>query len=315
MNYYGYNERGIVKSEGLPDNFSFCNEWVFFCKPHEVLELKDEFGLDESTVRDCADLDESVRYNSFIGYDFISMVHIEIHNEALLMREINIYVSRKFLILVVPNQSSPVLSVMEKRLMQFAATKKHRDDMIPFLYYQMLHHLLVDFSDTLETLEDKMEALSGEIVVQVRSEHFSAINNLRNMAFAAKKHLRGLCYIGDQILMDDNKLFHKRHVNYFKSINSRFYKQYDFAESLYMLSGEIIHSFDSRLTMKTNETINKLTALTLLFGPMTVITGIYGMNFDNMPELAWRFGYPIIISAMLIVCVVIYLIMKKKRWF
>ena len=314
MKNFGYDNGSATASDVLPEDFSICNEWIFFCKPQEVQNLRDVFELDESTVSDCANLDESVRYSCFTGYDFISIVHIEIQNEALLMHEINIYVSRKFLILVVPKQGSPALTAMEEKLIGYAGAEKHRKDMIPFLYYQTLHHLLVDFSDTLEALEDRMEALSGEIVERARGEQFSRITNLRNMAFAAKKHLRGLSYIGDQILMDDNRLFNKRNQYYFRSISTRFNKQYDFAESLYTLSGEITHSFDSRLNIKTNETINKLTALTLLFGPLTVITGVYGMNFETMPELSWRFGYPMVIFGMAMVSMAIYLIMKKKRW-
>jgi len=63
-----------------------------------------------------------------------------------------------------------------------------------------------------------------------------------------------------------------------------------------------------------NETVKKLTILTLFFGPPTVIAGIYGMNFIRMPELEWELGYPIVIGFMIIVSTVIYLILKKKNW-
>jgi magnesium transporter len=134
------------------------------------------------------------------------------------------------------------------------------------------------------------------------------------MAYTAKKQLRALSYLGEQILIDENGLLDKRQIRYFRNIYTRLKKLYDFAESLYDLGGELLHTYDSKLTIKTNEIINKLTIITLFFGPLTVITGIYGMNFEFMPELSWPAGYPLALLFMTVVCVAIYLTMKRKKW-
>jgi magnesium transporter len=62
-----------------------------------------------------------------------------------------------------------------------------------------------------------------------------------------------------------------------------------------------------------NESINKLTVLTLFVGPVSVVTGIYGMNFTNMPELKWYYGYPAVILLIILICAIIYFILKKKK--
>jgi magnesium transporter len=140
------------------------------------------------------------------------------------------------------------------------------------------------------------------------------IGGLRQMAYTAKKQLRAMSYLGAQILMDENDLLNKKQTRYFHNVDTRLKKLYDFAENLYELSNELLRTYDSKLNMKMNDMINKLTLLTLFFGPLTVITGVYGMNFDWMPELHIPWGYPLALLLMIVVSCVMYLILKKKKW-
>ena len=64
----------------------------------------------------------------------------------------------------------------------------------------------------------------------------------------------------------------------------------------------------------TNEIMRILTIISVFFMPLTFIVGVYGMNFDFMPELHWRYGYPIVICAMLGLSLLIYLWFKRKKW-
>jgi magnesium transporter len=67
-------------------------------------------------------------------------------------------------------------------------------------------------------------------------------------------------------------------------------------------------------SQRTNETMRVLTIFSVFFMPLTFIVGIYGMNFHNMPELSWQYGYPATIAAMAIVTIVIYSWFRRKKW-
>src|SRR5690606_2209830 len=64
----------------------------------------------------------------------------------------------------------------------------------------------------------------------------------------------------------------------------------------------------------TNEIMRILTIISVFFMPLTFIVGVYGMNFDIMPELHWKYGYPIVLGAMLLLSLIIYLWFKRKKW-
>jgi magnesium transporter len=93
------------------------------------------------------------------------------------------------------------------------------------------------------------------------------------------------------------------------------------AESLYFATDEIIEDVTNLLQLAlaaadhdTNEVVRVLTVFSVFFLPLTFIVGVYGMNFDVMPELRWRFGYPLVWGFMLACCLSIYLWFRKKDW-
>ncbi|MDR1558988.1 MAG: magnesium transporter CorA family protein [Clostridiales bacterium] len=284
------------------------------CRAGEVPPLSKRFGWDESTTIDCIDLDETVRYTSYDRYDFISLIYIEPEDGTVIQREINLFFSKQYLVLVLPERSGSRLEQLETELYQSAESAGTRPNKLARLYYLVFSGLAADYSDTLEELEDKMEALAESVSRDAEESQIEEIGRLRKSAYTAKKILRALSYIGEDILIDENRLLDKRLNHYFRGIDTRLKKLYDFADSLYELSGELLHTYDSKLAIKMNETVNKLTVITLFFGPLTVITGIYGMNFTHMPELDWQAGYPIALAVMALVSMGIYAALKKRKW-
>ncbi len=313
MTVFDYGRKRITQCAAVPDDRGEGPLFIL-CRAAEAPRLHDAFGFDQSTVLECTDLDESVRYMSFDGYDFVSLTHMEMLESGLLLREINLYISARFLVLVLPTHDSPRLGNLEEAIVAAADLSDTREGRIARLYYMILHELLVDFSDTLEAMEDGMEALSEGISHKVDRGQIAAIGRYRKMAYNAKKQLRALSYVGAQIVMDENNLVAKKYARYFHNVDTRIRKLYDFSESLYVLSGELHYVYDSKWSVKTNDTINKLTVLTLFFGPLTVITGLYGMNFDFMPGLHHPLGYPAALLIMAAVTGVLYFILKKLKW-
>ena len=316
---YGKNKE--YSQDLFPKECRDSEAMFVLCKPSDMLMLHSVLDLDESTVLDCMDIDESVRFTSFDGYDFVSLVHVEAERDEIKFDEINLYISRKYMILVMPEQESSKLIDLEGKMLDmargFLEGKHLNGDAIEFfnqLFFIFFNVLIMYFSDTLEMLEDRMQELSEEITRQIEKEHFEDIHVLRSMAYSLKKVLRALSYIGLQILCNENDVLCKKKLFLFRNLDTRFRKLYDFSENVYGLSTELLNTYDSKITQRTNDVVNKLTIVTLFFGPLTVITGIYGMNFQVMPELESPWGYPLSLLIMLGISIAIYIVMKKKKW-
>jgi len=77
---------------------------------------------------------------------------------------------------------------------------------------------------------------------------------------------------------------------------------------------QLLNIYFSASSQRTNETMRILTIFSVFFMPLTFIVGIYGMNFNFMPELKWKLGYPMVMVLMVVVTFVIYIWFKKKKW-
>jgi magnesium transporter len=286
---------------------------VILCTPDEAPSIADFYDFDLDTVAECVDLDETVQYTCYDGYDFVSLVYTDVSDGELIQREVNLYVSASYLVIVLPQNSVEALHI-EKAILATMQTASGRSDVLNRLYFSVLDTLIQRYSDTLEKLEDDIEGVMGKIAEKVTREHFNSATELRGKVYLLRKQLRAMSYIGEQILIDENDVIAEKQERFFRNIATRLDKLHDFSENLYELSSELLRSYDSKVNTGMNEKINRLTVITLFIGLWTVVAGIYGMNFAFMPELSWKFGYPLAIGIMLALSAGLYAILKRNKW-
>lgn len=314
MKIFNLNEKQIIKQEKISTIINKDINFFILCHAKEIPSIKNIFNLDESTVIECTNLDESIKYDSFDGYDFVSIVHMQKLNNRIILNEINIYLFDNGIILVMPDKTDDSLDYLEnefiKNIIKINDEQRHLNKEL----YIIFNILLMESSNLLEKVEDGTEILQEKIMMNVEKVNFADINYYRQMSYTIRKLMRALSYIGSQLLINQNKFIDKNYIRYFHNIDIRLKKQYDLSANLYELSNQLLISYDSRMSTKTMDAVNKLTIITIFFGPLTVITGIYGMNFVNMPEIKWELGYPIALAIMGLVTGIIYLILKRKKW-
>jgi len=289
--------------------------FLIICTPQELIPLRPHLPFDEETIADCLHYDEHFRFDSYDHYDFISWLYFWLDDTKLKTCEMNLYISLRFLVLVIPEASgSQFFEALAEDLLKKIDALPPGSDNMNKAYYSIFDLFLTDFSRTLEIVEDKLYGIETQLNHGVDKRHFGMITYMKDMAYRIKKQIRPLLYIGDQFIVNENAFIQKENIRYFKNLDIRINKLYDFAASLQEFANQTLYVYDSRITIQTNEVINKLTILTIFFGPMTIVTGIYGMNFDFMPELDWMYGYPLALGMMAIICLIIYIVLKRKKW-
>ena len=297
-----------------PPTLKKHSQLLVICNASELYDLLDVFNWDKDTVDECSNLDEKVRFTNYDGYDFISIIYAELESDTVTQREVNLFFSGNYLALVLPESPGASLTKLADKLWAAIPYAINRAAPLAYLYYVVFDNLASFYSDSLEKLENRIEDLTESIEIKPSKGQVVRIVPTRKMAYTYKKLLRALSYVGDQVLADEHEFLEASQHRYFRDIDTRLAKLYDFADNLYVMSNDLLYLNDSKSSAQMSETVNKLTVITLFFGPPTVIAGIYGMNFVNMPELEWYFGYPMVLGAMLTISAVIYIILKKKKW-
>jgi magnesium transporter len=306
-------ETGVSIRDDIPEPIPEAGLFVI-CRAEEAQGLSERFGWDKNTAAECVSLDETVRYSAYGEYDLINLIHMENAGDAISQSEINLFAGKHYLVLALPEQPGSRLREFADALCHFAENAGDKPDRLGRLYYLVLNGLAADYSNALETLEEELEVLSEAVTEDPDKKHLGEIGLLRKKAYAVRKILRATAHIGDEILLNENELLHRRQLSYFRSVNARLKNLYDFAASLYELSGEILSIYDSNLGVKMNESIGKLTAIMLFLALVTMITGIFNLDFRFLPAIDSIIGYPLALGVMAAISFILYRTLRKKKW-
>lgn len=111
----------------------------------------------------------------------------------------------------------------------------------------------------------------------------------------------------DSLIKDDNR-------KYFMDVHDHIMQISDSIESSRELNSSLKDAYMSIISNKMNQVMKTLTIIATIFIPLTFVAGIYGMNFENMPELSWRYGYFAVWAVMAGITVVMLMLFKKRKW-
>ncbi|MCJ7806518.1 MAG: magnesium/cobalt transporter CorA, partial [Clostridia bacterium] len=183
-----------------------------------------------------------------------------------------------------------------------------------YLTYALLDSVVDGYYAVLEKVGENIEVLEDKLLTDPSQKTLHDVHrvkgvmlNIRHAVWPLREVLTGLEQ-SDSAFVNHDTALHMRDV-YFHAVQIidtiEIYRE--------MLSG-MLDIYLSSVNNKMNEVMKVLTIFAAIFIPLTLISGIYGMNFKYMPELNWPFGYPLSIALMLVVTGFMLLYFKRKRW-
>ena len=298
-------------------NFIVCNPW-------ELKFFKDKINLDRSTYKDCLSFDDQVRVEVLDEYIYFTLNNFHIIEDGTLtLEEINIFLSEKYIILVLRNKNN-IFDKLKSLINETFYYKSNLTLSLLILYSSILRIIIRSQFENLEKVEEIILQLEDQIINGV-DDHMSAkISSIRGISRTCVKAIRPLTYYIDTLLKDGMEFFAKynNHGLYLEEeyrkllegLDLSIDKLYNFSLSTRESSDKLLDIYSSMVSEKTNNLINKLTFFTGTAVPISIITGVYGMNFKYMPELNYVYSYPIIIFIIVSIMVVAFIMFKKNKF-
>ena len=191
---------------------------------------------------------------------------------------------------------------------------KLRKQKIDYLCYELMDAIVDSYFGILEALGDKIEVLEESVLVQPQNELLRELHDLRSDLLSVRRSVWPLRDIINNIQREDDTYFQKSTTYYLRDLYDHTVQELETIETYWELLSGLQDIYLSSISNRMNEIMKVLTIITTIFIPLSFIAGLYGMNFKYMPELDYRYGYPIVILVMLIITYIMIKIFIKKKW-
>ena len=183
-----------------------------------------------------------------------------------------------------------------------------------YLAYVLIDSIVDNYFLMLELLDNQIEKLEDNILKNPKPEYAHEIHQLKREVIYIRKQIWPLREMISNLQRCESSLIKKDTLIYLEDIHDHAVQVVDTIESFRDILGGLHDIHLSNVSNKLNEAIKVLTVISTIFMPLTFLVGVYGMNFRHMPELEWRYSYPILWIIIIILAGGMYRFFKNKNW-
>lgn len=276
-------------------------------KDEEGNALKELFKFHPLAIEDCFHFLQRPKLDYYDGYHFF-VLH-SINKETMEAEEVDVFLSDKYIVTFHLHQSEETELLYEK-IKQINNVKSLTPN---YVFYELLDKLVDFYFPRITEMEETLNALeSGEFrIKQIMKQVFETRSGLLKLKRTIYP-MRDLLY---RLLNSERLNIPKSERTYFMNVYDHLIKLSELISANMDFTAEIRENYISVNSYRANTVMMTLTVITTIFMPLTFIAGVYGMNFDNMPELRWEYGYFYVLGGMVFLSFMMFIWFKRKGWF
>ncbi len=223
-----------------------------------------------------------------------------------------------------PKPHKVLIYMDEKNLFVFCESKECFKNISTFLpkgfsnekaLYMFFVNLFQDDINHLENFETKITDIEDSAIANSKQDSLNKIISYRKKLLSLKRYYEQLDIILDNVCTNDNQILTPDGERYMGIISRRVHRYLNYVLNLRDYVTQMREAYQAQIDIEQNQIMRVFTVIAAIFLPLTLIVGWYGMNFQNMPEVTWRYGYLYVITLSLLVCLGLFVYFKKKKWF
>lgn len=290
-----------------------CFVWVALRdpSPEEMQEMQDEFNLHELAVEDATKGHQRPKLEEYGDSLFIVLHTVEVVDEELVLGEIDIFVGKNY-----------ILSVRNRSRQGFLGVRtrcEHEPEQLKqgsaFVLYALMDAVVDRYFPVFDALDSELDTIEEQIFT--KGAQRATIERL----YQLKRKATTLKHAVTPLLEAVGKLYGGRvpgiflnTQEYFRDVSDHLHRINTSIDTMRDTINTAIQVNLSMVTIDESEVNKRLAAWAAIFAVATAFAGIWGMNFEYMPELKWKYGYPVALLLMISVCGYLYYRFKKSGW-
>lgn len=312
----------VISHHGTPEEACHLvnpasNVWINIIGLHDLETMKclgRQFNIHSLVLEDILNTEQRPKIEIYEDYIFISlkMLTPSQNGEMFFGEEQVSIIITHHAIVTIQEQSGDVFGAIRDRIQRPDSTLRQRG--VDYLMYRLIDTIVDHYLTILEQFSLRLDELEDQIFASVKKMP-------QNILLQTKRQIQGLKRITiplreliGTLLRSDTVIIKNDTHRYLGDIHDHLIQILEQQESMRDFCVELYEAHLTMLSHSANEVMKLLTVIATIFIPLTFIVGVYGMNFHNMPELEWKYGYFIIWGIMLAVIGLMLFYFRKRGW-
>lgn len=319
LSIFHYSPTSIHISKSLNDIQYPVTEgvlWIDIRGLHEtklVLQLGGQFGIHALALEDIVDIYQRPKYDSYDEGFLILLESFEfIPDEMRLVQEqVSIFCGKDFVLSFQEDAKDCFESIRDRIKSSQGRIRKYHAD---YLTYALIDNIVDRYFVTLESIGDVIENLEEEISVNPNFDTKTHVHKMKRVVLDMRKGMTPLREAVSNLMHSDTMFISDTTRPYLQDLYGNVIQSIEMAETYRDILSGVHDLYLSEISYKTNKVIQTLTIVSTIFIPLTFLSGVYGMNFDNMPELHWKYGYFFLLGFMALVAIGLVYLFHRRKW-
>ncbi len=291
-------------------------KWINVDGIHEIdiiSKIGNHYNLHPLTLEDILNTDQRPKIDDYEDYIFIVLkmfYYLEEVNE-LAVEQISL-IFRPGIVISFQEREGDVFNPIRERMRNTKSkiTKNGSD----YLAYALIDAIVDHYFVILERLGEKIEFLQEQLVSEPSEKTLRNIHQLKREMIFLRRSAWPLREIINKMEREDSPLIQESTTIYIRDVYDHVMQVIDTIETYREMVSGMIDIYLTSMSNKLNEVMKVLTIIATIFIPLTFICGIYGMNFQYMPELKWHWGYFAVLALMASIVIIMLIYFKKNKW-
>jgi magnesium transporter len=310
-----YENISVEKAIKLQDQNT--TNWIIingFNQTENLQKLAEHFGIHPLIIEDIFNVEHMPKVEDLDNSLFITLKNLTWNDTDQLIdsEQISLYLGENVLITFEEKNNDIFASIIERLKAGKGKGRLRQED---YLCYLLIDHIVDNYYVLLDHTEEQMEDLEKLLIDNPTNELSYSFLRLKKNLMLLRKTINPLKEEIRYLSREESGVMTEYTRQYLGDINDHLLFIIQSIDSFREMIASMMDLLMANNANRMNSIMKTLTLVSTIFIPMTLISSIYGMNFEFMPELHWKYGYPVFLAALTIMGLGMYIYMKRKKWF
>lgn len=282
-------------------------------EPEIIEQIGKRLGLHPLTQEDIANTQQRPKMEDGEHYLYIvlKMLYHDTTEDEIVAEQISLVLGKNYVISFQEGAGDAFGKIRERLRLDKGMLRKQSAD---GLAYALIDSIVDNYFVVLERFGETTEDIEENLLISPTTETLSVIKTLKRELLFMRRGIWPLREVINGLRVSDSPLIHDFTRPYFQDIYDHIIQVMDIIDNAREMLSDLLDIYLSSVSNRMNEVMKVLTIFASIFIPLTFIAGVYGMNFENMPELSWHNGYFFALGFMAAVGISLLMFFRRKKW-